>query len=242
MRYFNHFDLIYGVVTNKINFDKHLKRIRKEEVIKNLMKKNATLLNKDFIITDEIMEEENFAKLPQNVKDKLNKIIIALKKPANKDIVENCLKILSELKKNYPNVPVIYNLIISAYTLLGDEEKQYQTIIEIRAQFPDYLFGKTALCEHYLQNKMEDKIPDVLDNKLEIYLCAPRASNIYHVSEVRSFYSVMGRYYAFKNKIDHALFCYILLKDMDECHPLTELLGKYIVLQELKNIFKIQKK
>ncbi len=242
MKYFNTFDLIRDVITNNIDFDKHLKRIRKEDVIKNLREKKATMLNKDFIITEEIMEEENLAKLPQNVKDKLNKIISALKKPANKGIMENCLKILSELKKNYPNVPVIYNLLTSVYTLLGDEERKKQTIIETTDKFPDYLFGKTALCEHYLENKMEDKIPDVLDNKLEIYLCVPRASNIYHVSEVRSFYSVIGRYYAFKNMTDHALFCYLLLKEIDEHHPLTELLGKYIVLQELKNIFKRWKK
>jgi len=237
MKYFNTLDLIRDVITNNIDFDKHLKRIRKEEVIKNLRKKKATILNKDFIITEEAMEEENFAKLPQNVKDTINEIIGALKKPANKDSTKHCLKILLELKKNYPNVPVIYNLLTAVYTLLGDEERKKQTIIETRDKFPDYLFGKIVLCEHYLQNNMEDKIPDVLDNKLEIYLCAPRASGIYHASEVRSFYSVVGRYYAFKNMIDHALLCYFLLKEMDEHHPMTEVLGKYIVLQELKNIF-----
>jgi len=34
MRYFNNLDLIHDVVTHNIDFDKHLKRIRKEEVIK----------------------------------------------------------------------------------------------------------------------------------------------------------------------------------------------------------------
>ena len=242
MRYFDSYDLIQDVVTHNIEFDKHLKRIRKEEVIKNLMKKKATMLNNDFIITNETIKEENFAKLPQTVKDKINKIVSAFKKPMNKNLMENYLKILSELKKNYPDVPVIYNLLTSAYTLLRDEEKQYRTIIETRDKFPNYLFGKTALCEYYLQNHKEDKIPDVLDNKLEIYFCVPRASNIYHVSEVRSFYSVIGRYYVFKNMIDHALLCYLLLKEIDEYHPLTELLGKYIVLHELTNIFKRRKK
>jgi len=125
------------------------------------------MLNKDFIITEETIEEENFAKLPQTVKDKINKIISALKTPANKNLMENYLKILSELKKNYPDVLVIYNILnnilTSAYTLLGDEEKKYQTIIETTDKFPNYLFSKTALCEYYLQNHKEDKIPDVLD-------------------------------------------------------------------------------
>ncbi len=167
MRYFNTLDLIHDIITHNIDFDKHLKRIREEDVIKNLMKKKATMLNKDFIIAEKTMEEENFAKLPQNVKDELNKIISALKKLTNKNLLENYLKILSKLKKDYPNVPVIYNIITSVYTLLGDKEKQYQTIIETRDKFPNYLFGKTALCEYYLQNHKENKIPDAFDNKLK---------------------------------------------------------------------------
>ncbi len=87
MRYFNTLDLIHDIITHNIDFDKHLKRIRKEDVIKNLMKKKATMLNKDFIIVEKTMEEENFAKLPQNVKDELNKIISALKKLTNKNLL-----------------------------------------------------------------------------------------------------------------------------------------------------------
>jgi len=238
MKYFNTYDLIHDVITGKIDYEKHLKRITHKEVMENLKRKRATMpLSKEFFITDEPLEEESFAKLPQNIKDKLNKIGHEINH-ADNDTKERHLKTLLKLQKSYSNVPAIYNYITSIYAYLGDKEKPYQMIIKTRDKFPDYLFGKSALGDYYLQNNLCDKILEAFDNKLEIYTCIPRKSKIYHISEVRAFYSLIGQYYLSQNKIGHALLCYFLLKKIDAKHPPTILLGKMIVATELENIYK----
>jgi len=241
MKYFNTFELIQEFITHKLDCEKHLKRITPDDVIANLRRKRATPpLNGEFFITDEPLEEENFAKLPQNIKDNLDEIHSAFNNE-NKTVNKKNLKILFELKKSYPCVPVIYNYIAVVYTHLGDKEKMYQTIMETRDKFPDYLFGKIALADYYIQNNLHDKIPGAFGNKLEIYLCNPKKSKLYHLSEVRAFYSIVGQYYVFKDKIDHALLCYLLLKQIDEEHPVTVLLGRRIVIHELEKIYEPKK-
>lgn len=239
MKYFNYYALILEMMKGKIDFEKHLGKIRKEDVIADLRKKGETLLDKSFIITNSTMEEENFAKLPQNVKDILDKYNGALN---SRKVNEDLLKKMLDLKKSYPNVPMIYNFLMNTYGLLGDKEKQEQTIIETIEKFPNYFFSKTALCHYYLLNSLYDKIPAALDNKLEIYHYAPRKTNIYHVSEVRAFYSVIGSYYLYKDKTEHALLCYILLRDIDKAHPETRNLGEEIVMHELKKVLSSGKK
>jgi hypothetical protein len=238
MKYFNTYELIKEVITGKIDYEKHLKSVSQEEILKNLKRKRENIpLSKEFFITDEPQEEENFAKLPENIKDDINKIGYDIKH-ADKDTKEKHLKNLLKLQKTYPNVPVIYNYLTVIYAYLGDKEKQYKAIMETKDKFPDYLFGKISLADYYLQNKLSNKILSAFDNKLEIYTCIPQKSNLYHISEVRAFYSLIGQYYLSQNKIDHALLCYFLLKQIDAKHPPTILLGKMIVVTELENIYK----
>ncbi len=239
MKYFNEYDLIYGAMTHNIDYKKHLNSVTPETVLENLKRKGETIpLSKEFIVTDESIEEENFAKLPENVKDNLNKFKYDINHAKDDDTKEKILKNLLKLQGNYPDVPVIYNFLTVTYGFLEDKEKRYQMIIKTKEKFPDYFFGKSALGDYYLQNNLSNKILSAFDNKLEIYTCIPRKSKIYHISEVRAFYSLIGQYYLSQNKIGHALLCYFLLKKIDAKHPPTILLGKMIVLVELDNICK----
>lgn len=61
---------------------------------------------------------------------------------------------------------------------------------------------------------------------------------VYHISAVRSFYGVVGVYYAKQNNIAHALYCYLILKSIEPDHPLTQRLGDEIVVQEILKLSK----
>jgi hypothetical protein len=85
---------------------------------------------------------------------------------------------------------------------------------------------------------MLNKIISAFDNKLEIYECAPKDNNMYHISEVCNFYFDVGYYYTYKNKTGDALLCYFLLQELDENHYCTENPGKHIVLNEIHKMYK----
>ena len=104
----------------------------------------------------------------------------------------------------------------------------YNTLIETIEKFPDYIFGKISLSEYYLNTNKYEKISDVLDNKFEITQHFPTETNVFHVSAVRGFYYVTGRYFANIGKIERAYKSYFLLEDIDANHKTTEILGQEI--------------
>lgn len=242
MNYFNKFELINDFISSggrKLIFNpgKYLAKISKEDIVNNLIRKKVGLpINKDFKITSEPVEEENFEKLPEKVKNKLNKIFCALQKQQAKKM-KKILKRLLAYQKDYPNVPAIYNYLGNAYHLLDDNDNQYKIIQETAQRFPDYLFGKTALAEYYIQNEMTNRVAKALDNKLEIFYHYPQ-KDVFHVSEVVPFYAIVGQYYLHKKKIEQALLCYFLLSEINPTHPATQQLGNKIIFSELEKFSK----
>jgi tetratricopeptide (TPR) repeat protein len=235
--YINQFKLIqYIVEGRKLDSKKLLAEVDREKII-NALKKNKKGLPRCFNCSNEPIEEENWAKIPINDKKKLWKIYRGLQKSPEKQLPK-----LLELKKKYPNVPAIYNYIGIAYANCKQNEKYFNTITETLQKFPNYLFGKTALAEYYLNHNEYKQIPKIFDDKFEIYMHFPPTVKIFHVSEIRAFYSVIGNYYARVNKQARALFCYFLLEGIDPSHFSTRKLGDEIILQEIDKLTRIRHK
>ncbi|HOV13795.1 MAG TPA: hypothetical protein PK771_05890 [Spirochaetota bacterium] len=223
MRYFNEFEILKDVISNNIDVEKHLDKISKNDIIKNLMKKKYIPLSQDFFVSYDVMEDKNWALLPQKIKDEIMTIYKDLE---SKNPVD--LKRLIDLSKIYPNVPSIYNYITVYYFLTGNREQQYETILKTIKKFPDYLFAKISLADYYKYNDMEDKIFDAYGGKLDIYLIKPNKENKYHITEIRGFYHNVAVYYLYKNKLDEALLCYCLFREIDKDHRSTKDLGERI--------------
>lgn len=231
MRYINQFKLIQEIVAGKKpDAKKLLAEVDRQAVIRAL-KKSKGGLPKPFGYTDEPIEEENLAKMPQSDKKKLWSIYERIQKSPEKELPK-----LLELKKKHPNVPAIYNYICSAYAYSKQSEKYFNTLIETTQKFPDYLFGKTALAEYYLNNNKHKEVPVILDGKFEIYMHYPPTVKVFHVSEVRAFYFVTGSYYARVGKLSRALFCYFILNEVAPDHWATRRLGDEIIYLEIKKM------
>ncbi len=237
MDYFNKLEFIEDILNETISYEKHLSKIKFEDIVADLIKEKETIpLQGSFEITEGLLEEKNWKKLDKKIKDELNSVFIKFKNLSN--INESLLEQLLEYKKKYPDIPNIYNSIINTYIILKDKTKEYETILETVNKFPDYLFGRVALANYYIITNNHKKIPDVFDNKLDIFLFAPRENNVYHLSEINSFYLDIGEYYLLEHKIGHALICYLFLKGFDDGHKNKRVinLGERIVLHELKKI------
>jgi hypothetical protein len=190
----------------------------------------------DFFITEESIEEEHWAKLPDQVKKKLSKLNSQLKRGRK---VEYVAKALEAFKLKYPRVPAIYNYLGIAYQRAGQEKKYIDVLFETREKFPDYLFGKISLAEYYLSlDGGYKEIPALFDKKYEITQHFPSGTSCFHLSEARSFYYVTGRYFALAGNIEMAYKSYFLLSDLDINHITTETLGQEIIAYELSILYR----
>jgi len=234
MNYINQFRLIEELVRgNKPNAKKLLSAVDRRAIDRALQKtKNG--LPKSIVCTSEPIEEENLTRMPYRDKEKLWDIYDRLKERSEE--VEKELPRLIELRKQYPNVPSIYNYIGLVYDQSKQTEKFFDTLMETRRKFPDYLFGKTALAEYYLHQGKHQEIPKILDKKFEIYLDYPSTVKVFHVSEVRAFYSIVGTYYARSKSMARALFCYFILNEVEPEYWATQKLGDEIISVEVAKL------
>lgn len=237
MDYFNKLELIKDIFDGNTDYTRHLSKLSFEDIARDLMRKKETIpLLEPFEITEDVKEDQNWMNLSEKVRDEMSEIFLKFRNP--KTITDDVLLSLLNYKQLYPNVTTIYNFLSNAYMVLGNNKKQYETILETIEKFPDYLFGKLALAEYYISTDNHKKIPEILDNKLDIFLFVPRENNTYHLSEIHAFYTIIGSYYLLENKTGQAVLCYLFLNEFktEQYKHNVFMLGKQIVFHELKKM------
>ena len=142
---------------------------------------------------------------------------------------------LLRLQAQYPHVPTIANYLSIAYIHSQQEERHLAILLDTRKRFPEYLFGKIGLAEYYLNHQEHTRVPQMLDRKFEIWQHCPNV-DMFHVSEVRSFFSVVGVYFARCNQVARALYHYCMLTDIAPEHHATKRVGDEIVLKEMNKV------
>ncbi|MDF1573195.1 MAG: hypothetical protein P1P82_16425 [Bacteroidales bacterium] len=232
--YINRFKLIYAILDNSgrsLDHKELLSTVDRHQIFKKLEKSNPEMKEfGKFIITEQSLEEENWSLLTEKEKTGILKLYEKIKKSA--DLADVIVKLL-EVKNRYPGVPAIYNYLGIAYERSGKQEQYYDVLIETHERFPDYIFGKISLAEYYLNKNEYKKIPVLFGSRFEITAHFPEGTEIYHISAVRGFYFVTGRYFAKIGKLEMAYRSYFLLSDLDPDHETTEILGKEIFAYEL---------
>ncbi len=233
MAYLNTFKLIEAAMLNeKLDGRALIAAVDKQKVL-SALKRSKEGEPKPVSYTDEPIEEKNLSLMPQREKRKLWDIYGRL--PTKGKDYERDLAVLFALREKYPRVPCIYNYISVIYQNTGQTEKLMDILKEITGKFPDYLFGKTALAEVYIQNNYLRGIPPILNHQFELPLLYPERE-LFHVSEVRAFYAVVGMYHAGNNHLARAFRCYYLLEELNPDHALTLRLANAIVLKELDHL------
>jgi tetratricopeptide (TPR) repeat protein len=229
MAYLNTYKLIEAITLGKeLDAKALIAEVDKQKVL-SALKRSKQGIPKPVPYTDEPIEEKNLSLMPQKEKETLWDIygrLSAMGKNYERD-----LAVLFALREKYPKVPCIYNYISVLYQNTGQMENLVKSLRETTRIFPDYLFGKTALAEYYLQNSYISGIPPILEHKFELYLLCPE-KELFHISEVRAFYALTGMYHAEKNHLARAFHCYYLLEEIDPDHALTIRLARAIVLKE----------
>lgn len=239
MNYINQFQLIQAMLDHKsgyLDYKELLSTVDRGQIMRSIEKSNPELKGIDaFFITEDSIEEEKWSELPKKEKRKISRLNEKIKKSEDLKIV---IEALESYKQIYPDVPAIYNYLGIAYDRDNQLRKYLRILYETRDKFPDYLHGKISLAEHYLSINRFRKIPDLLDKKFEITQHFPVETEAFHISTVRGFYYITGRYFANVGKIELAYKSYFLLSDLDIDNQATRILGQEIIGYELKGLRK----
>lgn len=230
MSYINQYTLIQTMVERKPPDSQKLLADVKCEAVFRALERSKSGVPQPVQFTNEPMEEEHFAQMPRRDKEQIWAIYDRVKETPHEVIPE-----LLALRRRYPNVPIIYNYLGIAYSYSGQKAQYVETLLETTDRFPTYLFGKTSLAEYYLNQQQHRKVKEVFEGKFELREHYP-TTTLFHVSEVRSFFSVVGSYYARVNNLARALYQYCILADIEPDHPATKRLGDEIILKEINNL------
>ncbi len=232
MKYINYHKMTRAIFEQQpLDSKALLSDVKRDQVIRTL-KRSKGGLPRPVQFTNEPVEEEKLAKMPTRDKERLWELY--------GQIPDDPLAVLPELlnfQAQFPNVPAISNYLSLVYMYSQQEDLYFRSLLETRERFPDYLFGKIGLAEYYLNLQEHTRVPSVLDRKYEIWQHCPDVK-VFHFSEVRSFFSVVGSYFARSNKITLALYHYCLLQEIAPDHHATKRVGDEIVRKEFGKIKK----
>lgn len=140
-------------------------------------------------ITDEPILDRQYRRLPNAVKDSIQR----LHDSAQNRPLEAIPELLEWIEK-YPNIPLFYNYLSVAYSRSGQHEKAEEVIRENYRRNPDYLFARLNYGELCLTKRDYDQVPELFDHKLGLKLFYPKRKR-FHVSEVLGFMGLLGAYF-----------------------------------------------
>jgi len=149
---------------------------------------NAVFVTR-YEITDEPMPDQYYRRLPEHVKDRVERLHEESQTKPREAIPE-----LKKMIKQYPKLPQLYNYLTVAYSRLGEIGKAEAVARASIRKNPDYLFTRLNYAEFCLHKKDYARIPEIFDNKFDLQLLYPKRKR-FHISEVVNFMGLMGIYF-----------------------------------------------
>lgn len=177
-----------------------------------------------FEITGEPIKPEK--PWPDEVENQLEELCYKLK---NKTTVKQTISRLEVLIQKYPNAAILYNYLSCAYRVDGKPKKAIPFIKLNYEKNPDYFFAKLDYGELCLKEGKLELIPEIFGKNFNLKGIYPKR-NVYHISEMRGFMSLLGKYHLLTKNIYAANQCYEILKSIDPEHEATLELKKYLDL------------
>jgi uncharacterized protein YecA (UPF0149 family) len=140
---------------------------------------------------------------------------------------------LKSLIEQYPSVPQFKNYLSVYYKLIGNDKKADAINNKLLSEHPDYLFGKLAAAEEFINRKQYEKVLEILGKDLDLKLLYP-TRNKFHYSELSSFLGTIIRYYIGIKNIEDAESRFIFLKNVDPEYKYIESLNNRIMILRLE--------
>lgn len=171
-------------------------------------------------ITDEPIVDRRYKRLPNHVKDTIERLHFDSQRKPREAIPE-----LRELIKKYPKIPMPYNYLSVAYSKIGDSEKVEETTKTNIERNPDYLFARLNYAEFFLQRKEYKKIAEIFNHKFDLQLLYPKRKQ-FHISEVANFMGFIGIYFYEIGEREAAEQYHEILQEIASEYPMAKRLKR----------------
>jgi tetratricopeptide (TPR) repeat protein len=171
-------------------------------------------------ITSEPIVDRRYKRLPEHVKDAIDR----LHHLAQRQPLEAIPELLEWIEK-YPDVLQLYNFLSVAYSQSGQQEKAEEVILENYRRNPDYLFARLNYAEICLRKSDLDRVAEIFDNKFDLKMLYPKRKR-FHISEVASFMGIIGIYFVEIGEPEAAEKYYDILKQIAPRYPATRALHR----------------
>ena len=192
--------------------------------------KNLQVLS--YKITEDPLEDKYTKRIPKKVINQIQ----GFSEKINRKPKEMIPQLESFIKK-YPNAPLFYNYLSAAYGRAGDRKKCESTILENIKKHPDYLFAKLNYADICLQKGQPEKVPEILNHKLDLKLMYPNRST-FHISEFVGFTSIMCKYHHALGERETAELLFEKLKQIAPKHETTKETKRFLSPSLIRRIFR----
>ncbi|MDY6992208.1 MAG: hypothetical protein SVR94_06320 [Pseudomonadota bacterium] len=201
---------------------KKLKNPKKRK--KQPYKRKTHLKLFEYTITYEPLESDLLKQLPVQTHKRFYELHALITTQPKQVIAE-----LSELIKEYPDIPQFYNFLAAAYTQIKDIENKEAIILACYEQFPDYLFGRLNYAELCLDRGELEKIPEIFEHNFDLKLLYPQRSE-FHISEFVNFTGFVALYHLRRGKWESAIPLYNILEQLAPEHQITKKIEDILAL------------
>jgi len=200
---------------NKNKRKKQPKKNRTKRPVANRTKASAVLEKLGFEITRDPIGDEDFQNLPADVQEQMEELYYKSQSNSMAAIKE-----LQDLLLKYPHIPKIYNFLYGAYMHAGEKTKAIQIMEENYAKNPTYLFARLNYSDYLVEIGELKKAAEIYDYNFDLKSLYPKRS-VFHITEVISFFGIIGYYHAMVGNYDEARKCLSVLTAISPHHDYT---------------------
>ena len=176
------------------------------------------------VTTDpDFMDEQN--QLTPHLKREINNLFPQISS-GNKTVIRK----LKKLIERYPENPQLKNYLSVAYNAAGRINMMRKINEWICKDHPDYLFGVINEANLAISDNKLEKVPELIGEKLDLKALYPERE-VFHLSEVTSFFKLLVSYYTTKGDIQKA---------EEKLRILTEIAPEHYDTKEAERLFLMQ--
>ncbi len=197
--------------------------------------KNITI-RPGFLVTSEPINNADGFNMTDEISDLIDELY--------EGVLSKKKNVVHKLKKaitRYPHVPQFKNYLVVYYRFAGIDTNAWSVNRKLLEKHPDYLFGKSNLAREYLEKDDLELIPDVLGEDFDLKALYPERE-VFHVSEVRDYYSVVIDYLCAIGDVAAAEEKLKIMQAVDKEGDLTQRaeleIEQHKINSRLENLFK----
>ena len=142
------------------------------------------------------------------------------------------VKKLQDYVEEYPHIPHFKNYLSVIYEKRDQLDEAFKIIDLTIQEHPNYLFGKLNYADKLMAEGEFEKVLEILGDQMDLQTLYPQR-DIFHISEVTSFYQLKARYCMKCNDLDGLEECGEFLDEVAPDSEAAEMVGRMYTMASM---------